>query len=113
MKTFKEHRELDVTENYKDGYLGKVGEKIPQYGASPPSAKNANWKYFTHEKMGVRVVVIPRLTKGRPGKQDKWLVVVLDKKDKIVKNIGSHPTDAGAEKLMKKIWSDQAKLHFK
>ena len=42
--------------------------------------------------------VIDRDTKGMRGSQDKFKMVVVDKKGKVVKDWGSHPSLDGAKK---------------
>jgi len=45
--------------------------------------------------------VIDRDTKGMRGSQDKFKMVVVDKKGKVVKDWGSHPSLDGAKKMAK------------
>ena len=45
--------------------------------------------------------IIDRDTKGMRGKQDKFKMIVVDKKGKVVKDLGSHPSLDGAKKFAK------------
>ena len=45
--------------------------------------------------------VIDRDTKGMRGPQDKFQMAIVDKKGKVVKDLGSHPSLDGAKKFAK------------
>ena len=45
--------------------------------------------------------VIDRMLRHARGKQDKFSMVIVDKKGKLVKDLGSHPSLDGAKKFAK------------
>lgn len=61
-------------------------------------------------KSGNIFQVIDRDTKGMRGTQDKFSMQIVDKKGKVIKNIGSHPSLDGAKKYSNTIKEDKNQI---
>jgi len=64
-------------------------------------------------KSGNIFQVVDRDTKGMRGKQDKFQMQIVDKKGKVVKHIGSHPSLSGAKKFSNSVNEGKITKTFK
>jgi len=112
LKVFKSKRAVDMfLKKNTDKILSKSGiEKVGSMSKRDWDSKEA--KYAVNEgkvhfekklKSGNIFQVIDRDTKGMRGTQDKFSMQIVDKRGKVIKHIGSHPSLNGAKKYSNSI----------
>ena len=93
-------QEHSYIQSHVDTIEQKVNEINNQQGLTEGKV------HFSKElKNGNTFQLIDRDTKGMKGTQDKFHMRIVDKKGKVVKDIGSHPSKDGAKKYSKQIES--------
>jgi hypothetical protein len=101
----------DIKKEYYAYRLEYAGVKLKE------SVNEAKVHFKKELKNGNIFQVIDRDTAGMRGTQDKFKMQIVDKRGKVVKDLGSHPSLSGAEKFGKKFevvneYGQALDLHF-
>jgi hypothetical protein len=96
----------DIKKEYYAYRLEYAGVKLKE------SVNKAKVHFKKELKNGNIFQVVDRDTTGMKGTQDKFKMQIVDKRGKVVKDLGSHPSLSGAEKFGKRFESVNEELSF-